>query len=251
MALMDEFKEERKAVLQNGTIKQKISYIWDYYKWHIIVPILAIIAIASYIVNLVTAPDILMNGVLLNVYNMESADPNEALLTDFYKEQKVNTKEEEITLNTNLYYNADDATSNYESSQVLMAWLAAGQLDFITGDAASLIDLAYKEYFTDLRDYLTDEQLEKYEPYFLYMDYDVYEKRSEMINNMDETTVIELPDCTNPEEMKEPIPVMIDISKSEKIKEVYGNTTEVLAFGVTVKETHKEMTTAFLDYLME
>ena len=51
MALMDEFKEERKSVLQNGTIKQKISYIWDYYKWHIIIPIIVVIALISFIVN--------------------------------------------------------------------------------------------------------------------------------------------------------------------------------------------------------
>ena len=251
MALMDEFKKERETVLKNGTFKQKAIYIWEYYKWHIIVPILAIIAITSYIVNLVTAPDIIMNGVMLNIHNIESAHPSETLLTDFYKEQKVDTKKEEITLNTNLHYATDDATSNYESAQILVAWLAAGQLDFITGDVSALTDLAYKEYFTDLRDYLSDEQLEKYEPYFLYMDYDVYQKRSEAMSNMDDASIIELPDCTKPEEMKDPIPVMIDISKSEKVKQVYGNTTEVLAFGVTVKETHKEMTTAFLDYLME
>ena len=251
MALMDEFKKERDAVLKNGTFKQKAVYIWEYYKWHIIVPILAIIAIASYIVNLVTAPDIIMNGVMLNVHNLESENPSETLLPDFYKEQKVDTKKEEITLNTNLHYSIDNPASNYESAQVLMAWLAAGQLDFITGDAVSLTDLAYKEYFTDLRDYLTEEQLAKYEPYFLYMDYDIYKKRSELINNMDETTIIELPDCTKPEEMADPIPVMIDMSQSEKLKEVYGNTSEVLALGITVKETHKELTSAFLDYLME
>lgn len=251
MALMDEFKEERKAVLQNGTTKQKISYIWEYYKWHIIVPILAIIAITSYIVTLVTRPAIILNGVMLNIHNIESADTNEILLTDFYKEQEVDTKEEEITLNTNLYYSLDNPSSNYESSQVLMAWLAAGQLDFITGDAVSLTDLAYKEYFTDLRDYLTEEQFAKYEPYFLYMDYDVYKKRSELMKNIDDASVIELPDCTKPEEMKDPIPVMIDMSQSEKLKEVYGNTSEVLAFGITANETHKEMTIAFLDYLME
>ena len=251
MALMDEFKEERKAVLQNGTTKQKISYIWDYYKWHIMIPIIVVIALISYIVNIVTRPDIILNGVMLNIHNIESAGPSEILLPDFYKEQKVDTKNEEINLNANLYYSVDNLSSNYESSQVLMAWLSAGQLDFITGDATSLTDLAYKEYFTDLRDYLTEEQLEKYEPYFLYIDYDVYQKRSELINNMDDASIIELPDCTKPEEMKDPIPVMIDISKSEKTKEVYGNTTEILAFGVTVKETHKEMTIAFLDYLME
>ena len=66
MALMDEFKEERKAVLKNGTIKQKISYIWDYYKWHIMIPLIVVIALISYIVNIVTRPDIILNGVTAN-----------------------------------------------------------------------------------------------------------------------------------------------------------------------------------------
>ena len=251
MALMDEFKEEREAVFKHGTFKQKVVYIWEYYKWHIIVPILVIIAITSYIVNLLTAPDILMNGVLLNIHNIESADPSEILLPDFYKEQKIDAKHEEVSLNTNLYYTVGNDTSNYESAQVLMTWLSAGQLDFITGDASAMKELAYQEYFTDLRQYLTKEQFEKYEPYFLYIDYEVYEKRSETINNMEDASAIVLPDCTKPEDMKDPIPVMIDISKCEKMRDVYGNMTDTLVFGMTVRQTNQELTSAFLDYLME
>ena len=164
MALMDEFKEERKAVLQNGTTKQKISYIWDYYKWHIMIPIIVVIALISYIVNIVTRPDIILNGVMLNVYNMESESSPADLLPDFYKEQKIDSKEEEINLNSSLHYSVDNLNTNYQTMQVLMAWLSADQLDFVTGDATSLTDLAYKDYFTDLRDYFTEDELAKYEP---------------------------------------------------------------------------------------
>ncbi|MEE0885042.1 MAG: hypothetical protein U0L59_07435 [Faecalimonas sp.] len=251
MALMDEFKEERKAVLKNGTIKQKISYIWDYYKWHIMIPLIVVIALVSYIVNIVTRPDIILNGVMLNVYNMESQASPAELLEDFYKEQEIDSKEEEINLNSNLYYSVDDLNTNYQSMQVLMAWLSADQLDFITGDVASLNDLAYKDYFTDLRDYLSDEQFEKYKPYFLYIDYDLFLKRAEMAENMEDVSSIVLPDCTKPEEMKDPIPVMIDMSQSKKMTEIYGETFDVLALGITIKETNKDMTLKFLDYLME
>ncbi len=251
MALMDEFKEERKAVLENGTTKQKISYIWDYYKWHIMIPIIVVIALISYIVNIVTRPDIILNGVMLNIHNIESAGPGEILLPDFYKEQKVDTKEEEINLNSSLHYSVDNLNTNYQTMQVLMAWLSADQLDFVTGDATSLTDLAYKDYFTDLRDYFTEDEPAKYEPYFLYINYDVFLKRAEMANNMEDVSGIELPDCTKPEEMKNPIPVMIDMSQSKKLTEVYGETFDVLALGITVKETNKDMTLKFLEYLME
>lgn len=251
MALMDEFKEERKAIFENGTLKQKALYIWDYYKWHIIIPLIIVITIVWYIVHVITAPDVILNGVILNVYNTKTESSADTLLDDFYKEQKINLKEEEINLNMSLYYTAGNDNANYESSQALMAWLAAGQLDFMTGDVAALTELSYKDYFTDLREYLTDEQIQKYEPYFLYMDYDFYTKRSQKISNMEDVSTMEYPDCTKPEEMVDPIPVMIDMSQSKKLTETYGETSDILAFAITVKDTNKDMTLEFLDYLME
>lgn len=251
MALMSEFKEERDAVLKHGTLKQKVAYIWEYYKWHIIIPILFIFTITYYIVDLVTSPEVILNGVMLNVYNTESENSTDILLDDFYKEQKINVKEEKIVLNTNLSYTVGNDPANYESIQILMTWLAAGNLDFITGDTSALTDLAYKEYFTDLRNYLTEEQIEKYEPYFLYMDYDFLAERSEKLNNMEDVSSMIFPDCTKPEEMVDPIPVMIDMSQSKKLTKAYGEMSDILAFSITVKETNKELTSAFLDYLME
>ena len=251
MALMSEFQKERDAVLKNGTVKQKIIYIWDYYKWHIIIPIIVIIAITSHIINVITAPDIIMNGVLLNVYNTETSISNGELLEAFYQKQKIDPKEEEINLNTNLYFSPENANGNYETLQVLMAWHAADSLDFIGGDLPTLIELSYRGYFSDLREVLTEEQITKYEPYFIYMDQDFYIKRSEKIDNLEDVSQMSYPDATKPEEMVEPIPVLIDMRQSEKMAKLYGESSDFTAAGITANVNNKEATLDFIDYLFE
>lgn len=249
MALMDEFKEERKAVFENGTLKQKTLYIWDYYKWHIIIPLVIIITVVWYIVHIATAPDIILNGVLMNAYGTEVSTSREQLVENFYNEQEINSKEEEINLNTSMYYTAGNDNANYESLQALMAWHAADSLDFIGGDLPALTELAYRGYFSDLREVLTEEQLAEYEPYFLYMDQDFYTKRSELLSNMEEVSSLEYPDCTKPEEMVDPIPILIDMSQSQKLSEIYTETSEVLAVGITANVVNEDMTLDFIEYL--
>ena len=51
MAVMDEFKEEREA-LKNGTPRQKLTYFWYYYKWHVIIALVVIIMIVSFVKQL-------------------------------------------------------------------------------------------------------------------------------------------------------------------------------------------------------
>ena len=251
MALMDEFKEERKAVLQNGTTKQKISYIWDYYKWHILIPVIIVIAGISWIVNIITAPDIILNGVMMNIYKMESDFSGEELVNGFYDAHEIDSKEEEINLNMNLYFNSDSANDNYQTLQVLMAWHSADSLDFITSDLPAMTDLTYRGYFSDLREVLNADQLAMYEPYFLYIDQDFFIKRSEKIDEMEDVSDMTYPDPTKPEDMVDPIPVMIDISKSEKIAEAYSTDNNTNAFGITANVQNTETTLNFLDYLME
>ena len=53
---MDEFKEERQAVL-HGPLKQKISYFFHYYKWPAFIVIFVSIFIVSYVYTLVTRPE--------------------------------------------------------------------------------------------------------------------------------------------------------------------------------------------------
>lgn len=253
MAGMDEFKKEREAI-KNGTLKQKLSYFWDYYKWYAIIPLIIIIAVTSTIYNKVTAPDILLNGILLNCHNLETEqDSTSELYQSFYERENIDTKEYAITLNTTLSYSTDEsaASSNYSTLQALMAWTGASTLDFLTGNKEAMTDLCYRGYFVDLREFLTEEQIEKYEPYFLYMDQAVVEKRELAFEKNEDASTILLPDASNREDMEEPIPVMIDMSQSEKLTKVYGASAKELTFGVVVNAPNPDMIMTFMDYLME
>ncbi|MBQ8802305.1 MAG: hypothetical protein IJZ53_01540 [Tyzzerella sp.] len=249
MALMDEFREERENILKNGTKKEKLAYFWEYYKWYVIIPAIIIIAVGSYIHHLVTAPEPLLNGVLLNVTEINT----EEIIADFCKEQEIDTDDYSVDLNTGVNYVANDDTgmANYESSQALMAWVSAGSVDFINGDLESVTELAYKGYFVDLTEVLSEEQIEKYEPYFLYIDQEIITEVNRLQDANEEMPDIETPDCTKPEEMEDPIPVMIDMSKCEVLAEGYANAEKGLALGMTVKSEHAEMVLEFIDYLME
>lgn len=251
MAVMDEFKEERQRV-KNGTKKEKMAYFWEYYKWYVIIPAVIIIAIGSYIYHVVTTPDTVLSGVVMNAHTTTRAETVTEIENEFCELAEIDQKEYCIELNTSITYVAGDTTgaANYEASQALMAWVAAGATDFITGDVDSMVELAHKQYFCDLREILSEEEIAFYEPYFLYIDNATLTKKEELYENMDYETEVLIPDCTKPETMEEPIPVMIDISKCEKMQELYGDTEGILALGATVKTERQDMLLTFLEYLM-
>lgn len=251
MALMDEFREERENV-KNGTLKQKFSYFWDYYKWYVIVPLIVIVFLGTTIYQKITAPEIVLNGVLLNTHNTNADEGRQKVINDFSELQKIDTKEYEVTLNTSMTLIADDTsgTANYESMQALMAWVAAGSVDFISADHAAMTDLAYKGYFVDLREFLSKDEIKKYEPYFLYMDASTSTALDEAIEKYDNTASFSIPDCSEPETMEKPIPVMIDLSKNPKFSEIYAK-SDSLALGIATNAPNKDMLLAFLDFLVE
>lgn len=252
MALMDEFKQERENIKKRG-ILQKVSYFWDYYKWHTII-ILAIFAfILSSLYQAITEPDMTLNGTLLNTFSENAENPTATLVDDFMENQNLDASNCKITLNTSLFYTVNSETdiqmSNYEAIQVLLSQSSTGELDFITGDERAMTDLAYKEYLADLTEVLTPEQLALYEPYLLYVDWSVVEEIELAGKNNEDSSKIKLPDSRNPETMKEPIPVLIDISHAEKLTEIYNYPIETLVFGI-VNTENKDMTLKFLDYIL-
>ena len=250
MALMDEFREEREKI-KNGTWKQKLGYFWEYYKWYVIVPVLIIGFVGSTIYQKVTAQDIILNGVFLNAYNSEANSGTQEIIDEFSKEQNIDTEEYEVTLNTSMYYKTDDSsgTANYELVQTLMAWTAAGTIDFIGGDHDSMTSLAYNGYFVDLREFLNKEELKKYEPYLLYMDASFSKPLDNSFENDVAPNTIAIPNCAEPEAMKQPIPVMIDLSNNAKLGKIYTN-SDAIAVGLAQNAPNKEMLLEFLDYIM-
>lgn len=253
MPLMDEFKEERKRI-KDAPPKQKLAYFWEYYKWYVIVPALILIALTSYIYHIVTRTEDVVNGQLLNARAENAQTIANDLAAAFSEEIDLDTKEYSVNLNTALVYLPSTAASsgaaNYESVQALMTWVAAGTIDFISGDTASLNELAYREYFFDLREILSEEQIAAYEPYFLYIDQAVIEAMGKAADANADVSAITFPDCRDPKAMEKPIPVMIDISGSKAFSDIYSG-TDSIAFGIVANTKHPDTTLRFLDYIMK
>lgn len=69
----------------------------------------------------------------------------------------------DIYFDASLYYSSagENGNSYYESMQVLMARMAAGDIDFIIADAATINEFAYNQYFCDLSEVLPEDNFLK------------------------------------------------------------------------------------------
>lgn len=252
MALMDEFKEERQAVL-HGPLRKKLSYLWHYYKWPVIIIIMIVTFTTNYIYTLVTRPEPLLHGIVLNTNNDDAYTDGEKLISDFAQKYAINTSDYSLVLETNLYYQTTEvsaaAASNYEAMQVMLTRSSTGELDFITGDLDSLVALGYNEFFSDLSEILSPEQYALYEPYMFYIDKVIIGELNEVAWGED-TSDISIPNPRKPETMKEPIPILIDMTQREKLNSIYNLTFDTLVLGV-VNIEEPETTVKFIDYLMQ
>lgn len=239
--------------VKNGTPKEKWYYFWEYYKAHAIVAAFLVIFVISYIYNALTAKDILLNGFFLNSISGKSAV--EELKYDFLEKEAIDTAKYDVIFDADRIYSLDlsssDYSYNYKTSQALVTQTSAGDLDFVAGDLPVMTVTAYSEYFLDLSKVLSQEQLELYEPYFLYIDQPVLEQLMETKSSENEE-MITIPDCRQPETMEKPVPVMIDVSSWDKVEKIYDGGEETrIAIGCIINSSNIETVLAFIDYLYE
>lgn len=260
MAVMDEFKEEREA-MKHGTPKQKISYFICYYKWHVIIAVAAIAFIVSFTVQLVTRKDTAVYVCMLNTLeksqvsldsDVSSANAFGAMFAEY---AGIDTDKYNIQLDTSMRisYDMTDQDSMY-SAQKYMAYLAAADMDVIVTDETSLEQYSYQEDFWDLREILTPEQLEKYEPYFYYIDMTVVAERNEILDSADNLFtdyVLIAPDPRDPEAMEEPVPVGIYLDGCEKVRDYFYFQTDDVVACVFVNTQRLDTALQYLDFLME
>ena len=207
------------------------------------------------IVNAVRKQEVVLNGIVLNVYDYENENPVADLGDAYLKHEGLDASKYDISLNSSLTYRAgNDNSSQYhdlETSQAILTQCAAGSIDFMISPLGSVIEYANNGVFVNLKEVLSEEEFKLYEPYFLYVDQAVVEAKDELINNGGNPDDISTPDPTKPEEMKEPIPVLIDISSCKKVSDIYNYTDDTLAFCVTIKAPNPKRIPSFLEFLFK
>ncbi len=250
MPLMDEFREEREAI-KHASVWVRLAYFFDYYKWHTLVCLFVFAFVATIIFRCATVPEYVLNGYFINAQptTEHSIDTLRASFIELYRPKSdetnymFDTSQKFIATGTSeAYY------SNFEIWDIFLTRSAAQELDFMIGDALSLSSIGYRNYFTDLRTILTEEQFQQYEPYMLYIDGAILDNMNSIEETM-EGAVYTFPSASSPQEMETPIPVMIDISSCTKLAEIYDDSITDLAFGI-VCTNNLEISLEFLNYIL-
>ena len=249
MAVMDEFREER-AAIRHGTPKQKFLYFCTYYGWATIAVILITAFIGYLTFIIVSKKDQVFFAAVLNSTAMESADDYSR---SFLEYTGYDPKKYAAEFDNTMYmsFSSYDETSS-TSSDKLTVYMAARQLDVIIAGDELYEHYANAGTFCDLTDILSEEQIEKYKPYFYYVDVPLVAQIYQAEINMDNTFKPELPDPTKPELMEDPVPVGIYVESSEKLTDsFYIREGDRVVLGVVSNTNRPDMAVKYIDFVFQ
>lgn len=252
MAVMDEFKEQREA-LKNGTPKEKLGYFWYYYKWHVIGTLFAIFLIIFFVYEMVSRKETIFNVAMVNASDMAeiTMEGESQFPQKFADYVGIDTDTYDVLFDVSYRIAEDGADeTSMVSSQKLFAYTAAGQLDVMLTDSTSFRKYANAYNFYDVREILSEAQLAKYEPYFYYVDETVMEAIDIAANNLEDTSTIEIPDPTKPENMEKPLPVGIFVDNDLLMEEYYFRGEDIV-IGIYQNTQHLDYALGCIDFLYE
>ena len=141
--------------------KSKIpGYIWDYYKWPIIISIVAIIALVTFIHGRLTAKEQVMTILAGNCYSLNTEVDPETTLDGFLIRQGFDPKSQMIGVNTNVSYT--EGSSNVYTLPTLTTLIGAQELDVALTHGDLYDYMSLNGEFYPLDELFTAEELEKY-----------------------------------------------------------------------------------------
>lgn len=153
---------EKKVYLKGMKPKDKVAYIWEYYKLPIIAVILVGAFLFSFLWHFVTKKEVLANVMVVNAIVQDREDEQD-MFSDFLKKEGYNAKKQQISLNDSLFVDpsSSDSSSMY-SYQSLQTIMIAGGVDVFLSDEKLFDDLNKNTEFKDLSTILDPSTLEKY-----------------------------------------------------------------------------------------
>ena len=249
MPVMDEYRKEREAI-KHASNKEKWKYFWDYYKWHTIGVVVAIISICGVIYTFVTKQEIALYAAVINGYaaTEETSTQVEEFELEILSELKKDPKDYSANVDYSLYmdFTAQDM-SFVTSQQKLVTLMSANEIDNVVTDADTFGNLGKNGIYMDLRECLSEAEIMEYEDDFYYMDLKDLIEMDIAVQNMDEEYMYPEYDPYAPETMEEPIPVGILLDADSRLRQLYDFNGNEIVIGVVMNSERLESAKTFLD----
>ena len=160
MNLTDREREENREALANMNLFQRLDHIFEYYKFPLVLALIAVVALGSVIYYRVTHREALLYVAYANISVGDTLD--EALSAGYGEAIGANPRRSEVKLYRALYLSQDATVQNHEyayASQLkVMAAMASGQLDVMLMNREAYDIMSAGGYLLPLTD-LLDEGL--------------------------------------------------------------------------------------------
>lgn len=245
MPVMDEFKEER-AALKNQPLKKRLSYFWTYYKWYVLGGALALAVLVYVIVEIVTNKEDALFGI---VVNGSSYGKDKELASSFMEYAGIDTDKYEVTFNSALTLTEQMSQDAVNTRELIMVYTASGDMDVVIMDTLAFESYAYSELFFDLSVVLPEDLFSSLSGKIYYKDNAVARELNAALDANESTEDIVFPDPFKPEEMKEPIPIGIDISGCEALQNAYYYPGSPVLLGLPATSGRTNTAVKFIEFL--
>lgn len=148
--------KERKKISQLGSA-EKLQYIWDYYKFPLVI-LCVFIYIAGYIIyGHLSHKDVPLYTAFVNVVSGETL--TDKLSVEFLKAQNIDTSKNELYLYTNLYLTDDENNPyheyTYASRMKILAAIDGEQLDVVLMNKEAFDAFSQSGYLCNLKELLS------------------------------------------------------------------------------------------------
>ncbi len=250
MPVMDEFREEREQ-MKTKPFKERFDYFWYYYKWYVLGGTAVFILLCMFIHDMVTAKDVAFYAVVINSVGMERADEFDE---GFVEVLGLDTDEFTIKMD-DVYMDLSTMDSTTTANmQKLVVYIAAGDIDVCIAEDDMFSYYANSSgMMFDLNEFLTAEEIEKYQEYFYYIDMAAVEEVEALTYAGEDTDDYTFPDPTKPELMEEPKAVGIYLDAvADAFDQCYYITRDDdahLILGIYASSSRDEETHEFIAYL--
>ena len=247
MTIREAIKAQRKS-LKNRSLKERISYFWEYYALRTFAGLIALIVLVAFIVTMVTKKEYAFTGMFFGGAVQESS---EEYLSVFAKSAGIDEKKYQLSVQAGPDVRMDQMISPeiYQHMEAFTAMVAAKSVDCFTGNPELFLYYAYMEYAVDLRTVLSQAELETLSPYLYYVDAQLI-KEQEASDGGYADAYIQCPDPTKPEIMKDPVPVAVSLEvASEDFHDAYQFIGTNL-MGICASSEHSKNAQAFLRYAL-
>lgn len=144
--------QTEKEKLMDMSFKEKLSYLWEYYKIHAAITV-AVVALVIYIVYEIVTPDInsqFYAAIINSAVSSEAMDEYGDAFADYLQ---LDPTTQSVDLNDQFYLSTASETAA-SMQQVLTTYIAAGEVDVIIAPESDFKNYAYYGFVAKLSDEL-------------------------------------------------------------------------------------------------